>query len=114
MTFGRRSSLKFPTDFQLPDRLPTRFLEQEGIGCRPLDWSDNKVAIICVNAGVVYHLFVTKEADFAETRLSESIQFEERKAGWTVSKWKSQGHLFVLTAKANPEELGNMLAGYSL
>jgi len=66
-----------------------------------------------VNAGVVYHLFVTKEEDFSETQLTESIQFEERKAGWTVSKWKSQGHLFVLTAIANPDELGYMLSGYS-
>lgn len=100
-------------NFDLPDELPERFLDQKGIGCRPLNWSDNKVAIICVNAGVVYHLFVTKEEDFSETQLTESIQFEERKAGWTVSKWKSQGHLFVLTAKANPDELGYMLAGYS-
>jgi len=99
-------------NFELPSRLPERFLQQEGIGCRPLDWSESKVAIICVDAGLVYHLFVAKETDFSEPQLSESPQFEERQAGWTVSKWKSEGHLFVLTAKANPDDLNQMLAGY--
>jgi len=52
-------------NIDLPARLPERFLQQKGIGCRPLGWSGSKVAIICVDAGVVYHLFVAKEADFS-------------------------------------------------
>lgn len=100
-------------NIELPARLPERFLQQKGIGCRPLGWSGSKVAIICVDAGVVYHLFVAKEADFSETQLLGSFQFEERQAGWTDSKWKSQGHFFVLTAKANTDDLKRMLAGYT-
>ncbi len=100
-------------NFELPGQLPPKFLAQEGIGCRPLNWSDSKVAIICVDAEVVYHLFVAKEGEFENFDLSEEFEYEPQKAGWTVSKWESQGHLFVLTAKASQERLESMLAGYT-
>ncbi len=100
-------------NFDLPDQLPPRFLAQQGIGCRPLNWSDSKVAIICVDAEVVYHLFVAREGEFEKADLSDSFEYEQRKAGWTVSKWKSQGHLFVLTAKASQDRMQSMLAEYT-
>lgn len=100
-------------NFELPQELPPRFLAQKGIGCRPLDWSESRVAIICVDAEVVYHLFVALSDEFEDVDLSESFEYEERKAGWTVSKWESQGHLFVLTAKASQEKLESMLAEYT-
>ncbi len=100
-------------NFELPSQLPPRFLAQKGIGCRPLNWSESKVAIICVDAEVVYHLFVAKGEDFADVNLSDTFEYEKRKAGWTVSKWQSQGHVFLLTAKASPEQMKSMLAGYS-
>lgn len=99
-------------DFDLPPQLPPRFLAQKGIGCRPLNWSDSKVAIICVDAEVVYHLFVAKGEEFEEVNLSDTFEYEKRKAGWTVSKWESQGHVFVLTAKASQERMESMLAEY--
>jgi len=100
-------------NFDLPPQLPPRFLAQEGIGCRPLNWSDSMVAIICVDAEVVYHLFVAKGEEFEEVNLSDTFEYEKRKAGWTVSKWESQGHVFVLTAKASQERMDSMLAEYS-
>ena len=96
----------------VPNELPPRFLAQKGIGCRPLNWSDSRVAIICVDADVVYHLFIARDGDFEKFDLSESFQYETRKAGWTVSKWESGGHLFVLTAKASQDSLATMLASY--
>lgn len=99
-------------NFELPSQLPPRFLAQKGIGCRPLNWSDSKVAIICVDAEVVYHLFIAKDEEFEEVNVSSTFDFEKRKAGWTVSKWESQGHVFVLTAKATPDQMENMLAEY--
>lgn len=100
-------------DFKLPPQLPPRFLAQEGIGCRPLNWSDSKVAIICVDAEVVYHLFVAKGEEFNNVNLSDTFEYEKKKAGWTVSKWESQGHIFVLTAKASQENMESMLAEYT-
>ncbi len=100
-------------NFELPGQLPPKFLAQEGIGCRPLNWSESRVAIICVDAEVVYHLFVAKESEFEDVDASDTLEFEPRKAGWTVGKWKSQGHLFVLTAKASQDRLESMLAEYT-
>ncbi len=100
-------------NFELPDQLPPKFLAQKGIGCRPLNWSDSKVAIICVDAEVVYHLFVAKGEEFENVNLSDTFEYEKRQAGWTVSKWESQGHVFVLTAKASQERLASMLAEYT-
>jgi hypothetical protein len=100
-------------NFDVPDQLPPRFLAQEGIGCRPLNWGDGQVAIICVDAEVVYHLFVARQEDFTDVELASRPEFEPRKAGWTVSKWESGGHLFVLTAKANQDRLESMLAEYN-
>ncbi len=100
-------------NFELPPQLPPRFLAQKGIGCRPLNWSDSKVAIICVDAEVVYHLFVAKGEEFEDVNLSDTFEYEKRKAGWTVSKWESQGHVFVLTAKASQERMESMLAEYT-
>ena len=99
-------------DFEVPEQLPPKFLAQTGIGCRPLNWSDSRVAIICVDAETVYHLFVARKDDFQDVELSSEIAFEPRKAGWTVSKWESGDHLFVLTAKANQDSLESMLAEY--
>jgi len=99
-------------NFELPSQLPPRFLAQKGIGCRPLNWSESRVAIICVDAEVVYHLFIAKNEEFEEVDVSSAFEYEKRKAGWTVSKWESRGHVFVLTAKASPEQMANMLAEY--
>ena len=100
-------------DFELPKELPKRFLAQKGIGCRPLNWSDSKVAIICIDAEVVYHLFIARGEEFENVDLKKSFEFEPKKAGWTVSKWESGGHVFVLTAKASQESLESMLAEYT-
>lgn len=99
-------------EFELPSDLPSRFLAQKGIGCRPLNWAESKVAIICVDAEVVYHLFIARRDEFEDLDLSNSFQYEERKAGWTVSKWESGGHVFVLTAKASQASMESMLAEY--
>ncbi|OUW15688.1 MAG: hypothetical protein CBD18_08455 [Opitutales bacterium TMED158] len=100
-------------NFEVPDQLPPRFLAQEGIGCRPLNWGESQVAIICVDAEVVYHLFVARQDDYTDVEFASRPEFEPRKAGWTVSSWESEGHLFILTAKANQDRLESMLAEYT-
>lgn len=99
-------------DFDLPGELPPRFLAQKGIGCRPLKWSESKVAIICVDAEVVYHLFIARSEEFENLDLSDEFQYEQRKAGWTICKWESNGYSFVLSAKANQASMESMLAEY--
>ena len=71
------------------------------------------MAMICVHAEVVYRLFVAKGEEFEEVNLSDTFEYEKRKPSWTVSKWESQGHVFVLTAKASQERMESMLAEYS-
>ncbi|MDQ8205378.1 hypothetical protein [Pelagicoccus sp. SDUM812003] len=96
--------------FDLPEQLPPKLLDQEGIGCRPLDWSTQRVALMCFNAETVYHLFIGQEGDFPEFDASSEIEYASYDDGWTISKWKDQEHLFVLTAKAPPEQMSNYLA----
>lgn len=97
----------------LPSSLPPKLLEQEGIGCRPLEWSENKVAIMCFNADAVYHLYVAKAQDFQDFEASNEIAFEQKNKGWTVSRWTSGEYALVLTAKTTQEEMSNMLANYT-
>jgi hypothetical protein len=68
---------------------------------------------MCFDADVVYHLFIARGEEFENVDLKKSFEFETRKAGWTVSKWESGGHVFVLTAKASQENLESMLAEYT-
>ncbi len=100
-------------DFDLPDNLPPRLLALEGIGCRPLDWSERRVAIMCFNAEEVYHLYIGYEQDFPNFKASEDIEYEERGSGWTISKWKQGEYVFVLNAKASIEALASKLASYT-
>ena len=58
-------------------------------------------------------LFVAQSEEFEDVDLSETFEYEKRKAGWTVSKWESQGHVFILTAKASQEKMESMLAEYT-
>lgn len=99
--------------FAVPANLPPKLLAQEGIGCRPLNWSDEKVALMCFNADTVYHLFIGMENDFPAFEASGKIGYEGKKNGWTVSKWKEQDYLFVLTAKATVDQMSEMLASYT-
>lgn len=99
--------------FQLPAQLPPKLLALEGIGCRPLDWSEEKVALMCFNADTVYHLFIGIEDDFPAFEASENIGYAKQDNGWTVSKWKDQDYLFVLTAKATVDEMSQFLASYT-
>lgn len=99
--------------FDLPSQLPPKLLELEGIGCRPLNWSEEKVALMCFNADTVYHLFIGAENDFPEFEASEHIGYAQQDNGWTVSKWKDKDHLFVLTAKATVDEMSQFLASYA-
>ncbi|MBK1876318.1 hypothetical protein [Pelagicoccus mobilis] len=99
--------------FNLPENLPPKLLAQEGIGCRPLDWSDERVALMCFNADTVYHLFIAKEQDFPSFEASEQIGYASKDNGWTMSKWKDNDHLFVLTAKATVDEMSQFLASYT-
>lgn len=97
----------------LPNALPPKFLDQDGIGCRPLKWSEERVAIICVDAETVYHLFVAQAHEFPEFDApDDEIAFEDRPNGWTVSRWKSNGYLFILTGQAPKQNLSAMLASY--
>ncbi len=100
-------------EFAVPENLPPALLEQEGIGCRPLNWSSNRVAIMCFNAETVYHLFIARSEDFLEFVADQGIDYQKRKKGWTVSKWKSDDYLFVLTAKSNPNQMSRYLASYT-
>ncbi|MEM9157869.1 MAG: hypothetical protein AAGB46_02380 [Verrucomicrobiota bacterium] len=100
-------------NFDLPDQLPPQLLAQEGIGCRPLDWSDSRVAILCFNADTVYHLFVGQESEFADFEASEKFKYDYKDTGWTVTTWKSNGYALVLTAKATPQDMTRMLASYT-
>jgi hypothetical protein len=97
----------------LPTSLPPKLLEQEGIGCRPLNWSENKVAIMCFNADTVYHLYVAKSDDFKEFEATNEVAFDTKDNGWTVSRWTSGDYALVLTAKATQQELSGMLANYT-
>ncbi|MBD5780579.1 hypothetical protein IEN85_13845 [Pelagicoccus sp. NFK12] len=99
--------------FDLPDQLPPKLLALEGVGCRPLDWSQEKVALMCFNADTVYHLFIGMENDFPEFEASEQIGYAQQDNGWTVSKWRDQDYLFVLTAKATVDEMSQFLASYA-
>tara|TARA_B100000902_G_C27067175_1_gene792139 strand:- start:485 stop:670 length:186 start_codon:yes stop_codon:yes gene_type:complete len=58
------------------------------------------VAMICVDAEVVYHPFVAKGEEFEEGKMLDKFEYEKRRSGWTLSKWESQGRVIVLTAKA--------------
>lgn len=99
--------------FNLPDKLPPKLLALEGVGCRPLDWSDERVALMCFNADTVYHLFIGKEQDFPDFEASEQIGYASKENGWSMSKWKDNDHLFVLTAKATIDEMSQFLASYT-
>ncbi|MDQ8185528.1 hypothetical protein [Pelagicoccus sp. SDUM812002] len=99
--------------FELPSQLPPKLLALEGIGCRPLDWSQEKVALMCFDADTVYHLFIGMKDDFPEFEASENIGYAQKGNGWTVSKWKDQDYLFVLTAKATVDEMSQFLASYA-
>ncbi|EDY81891.1 hypothetical protein VDG1235_1511 [Verrucomicrobiia bacterium DG1235] len=99
--------------FDLPDQLPPKLLELEGVGCRPLKWSEERVALMCFNADTVYHLFIGKDKDFPSFEASEEIGYAQKENGWTVSKWKDQDYLFVLTAKASQSEMSQFLASYT-
>jgi len=99
--------------FSLPENLPPKLLALEGIGCRPLDWSNERVALMCFNADTVYHLFIGKERDFPNFEASEQIGYASKEEGWTMSKWKDNDHLFVLTAKATVDEMSQFLASYT-
>jgi hypothetical protein len=99
--------------FELPPNLPPKLLAQEGIGCRRLNWSESKVAILCFNAEEVYHLYIAKKSEFAEFEATEDFDYEERKRGWTVSKWEKGDYIYVLTAKSTPSNVSSMLANYT-
>ncbi len=99
-------------DFDLPDALPPKLLAQKGIGCRPLNWSEERVALICFKADTVYHLFIGMKDDFQDFDATPEIAFEGRKKGWTLSKWTSDDYVFVLTAQAKQSEMESFLAGY--
>jgi len=97
----------------IPSELPTNLLQQEGIGCRPLDWSENKVAILCFNADTVYHLFIGKDQDFSDFKDNPNIEYRKANKKWTTSSWRSGDHVFVLTAKATIPDMKQMLASYT-
>ncbi|MDQ8179205.1 hypothetical protein [Pelagicoccus sp. SDUM812005] len=99
--------------FELPAQLPPKLLALEGVGCRPLNWSQERVALMCFNTDTVYHLFIGMENDFPEFEASEKIGYASQENGWTVSKWKDQDYLFVLTAKATVDEMSQFLASYA-
>ncbi len=98
--------------FDLPKQLPPKLLALEGVGCRPLNWSEERVALMCFNADTVYHLFIGMGEDFPSFEASEEIGYASMDNGWTVSKWKDQDYLFVLTAKATVDEMSQFLASY--
>lgn len=96
----------------VPKQLPPKLLELEGIGCRPLDWSEERVALMCFNAETVYHLYIGMAEDFPEFDASEEIGYSQYAGDWTVSKWKADEYLFVLTAQAEPDQMQQYLASY--
>lgn len=98
--------------FDVPEQLPPNLLALEGIGCRPLNWSEEKVALMCFNADTVYHLFIGMEKDFPEFEASGEIGYAQKDNGWTLSKWKDKDYLFVLTAKATVADMSTLLASY--
>jgi len=100
-------------DFELPDQLPPKLFEQEGIGCRPLKWSESRVVLMCFRADTTYHLFVAREEEFDDFSASDSFEFESRQDGWSVSKWSSNGYALVLTAQTEESRLASMLASYT-
>jgi len=100
-------------NIDLPAELPKNLLDQKGIGCRPLDWSENRVAIMCFNAETVYHLFIAQDKDFEDFKNDPNIGYESPNKKWTVSSWKSGEHVFVLAAKATIPRMEEMLAGYN-
>ena len=100
-------------DIELPSALPAILLKQEGIGCRPLNWSENRVAILCFNAETVYHLFIGKSQDFNDFKSDPNIGYDRPNKNWTVSAWRSGEHVFVLTAKATIPAMEQMLADYT-
>ncbi len=118
LSYFNRDTTKLQTwlvenGFDLPEQLPQKLLALEGIGCRPLNWSNERVALMCFNADTVYHLFIGMEDDFPEFEASENIGYAPQGNGWTVSKWKDQDYLFVLTAKATLDEMSQFLASYA-
>lgn len=100
-------------EFDLPEVLPPELLRQEGIGCRPLNWSEERVALMCFDADSIYHLFMARESEFEDVEASAEIAYQDRGNGWTVSKWKNNGFVFVLSAKVDQRQMGAMLAGYN-
>lgn len=98
--------------FDLPAQLPPKLLELEGIGCRPLKWSGDGVALMCFQADTVYHLFIGKQEDFPSFEASENIGYDSYAGGWTVGKWKEGNKLFVLTAQTPVDSMQSMLATY--
>lgn len=99
--------------FELPEQLPPKLLELDGIGCRPLKWSAERVALMCFDADTVYHLFVASKRDFPNFEASEEIDFDHYKDGWTVTQWTDRDHVFVLTAKAPTAAVSGFLASYT-
>lgn len=99
--------------FSLPDTLPPKLLALEGIGCRPLDWSNEGVALMCFNADTVYHLYVAKEQDFPDFDATNEIQYATYDDGWTSKRWKDNDHILILNAKATVDEMSQFLASYT-
>lgn len=100
-------------EFEVPENLPPALLDQKGIGCRPLNWSEQRVAIMCFDAETVYHLFIARGDEFKDFEVNESFDFQDKKKGWTVSKWKSNDHVFVLAGKSTREQMSRYLASYN-
>lgn len=100
-------------DFELPANLPPKLLALNGIGCRPLNWSKERVALMCFKADTVYHLFIGFKEDFEDFNATPEVAFEPRKKGWTVSKWTANDYVFVLTAQATQDDMASMLAEYN-
>lgn len=98
---------------ELPNNLPPKLLELEGIGCRPLNWSEERVAIMCFNADTVYHLFVGHQDEFESFDASKEIGYDQYSNGWAISKWKNDDYVFVLTAKTSTSNMASFLASYT-
>jgi hypothetical protein len=78
-------------------------------GCRTLTSNDHDMVEICFKRnGEFYHLYIVKRADFANLRLG-SFASPQSHNGVSFFSWGDEKHMYMLTSRAKPEIVAQLL-----
>ncbi len=95
---------------ELPQQLPQKLTELEGMGCRSIEYDGVKVALICFYKGDKgYHLFMAKKADMPGGEFPDNLRISSQAKGWNTAAWSDSTHRYVLVTDASRDELASYL-----